>query len=277
MRAFLRNPSAVAGLAMVSVLVLAAGISIFWTPYDPLKVSTMEQWVSPSWSHLLGTDALGRDIFSSMMVGAQVTLFATILATSIATLIGLALSFVIVATPPVLSSLVQRFVDILVAFPTLVLAIVLVTSFGSSATTAAVAIGLGSAVVITRTVLPELRTILESDFVLLAKAGGASSWWVMRRHAIPNIAPTLIVRVTQIMSLAALAEAGLSYLGFGTPAPSPSWGRALADMQTQVLLRPEVLIAPSVAIILVTLGFNLLGDGFRDAMDVRTTRRKSRR
>ena len=205
-------------------------------------------------------------------MGAQVTLGSALLATTVAAILGLPLAAFIELTPSVVSSFLQRFVDIMIAFPTLILAVILVTSFGSSTWTAAIAVGLGASVVVARTVAPELRRARASDYSLLALAAGASSGRIMLHHVIPNAGSTIIVRLTQVLAGAALAEAGLSYLGFGTPAPTPSWGRTLAEMQPQIMTRPEVLLAPTLCIVIVVLGFNLLGDGLRDTLDPRTRR-----
>lgn len=262
-----RSAQGVVGLAFVSLFVATVVVSLIWTPYDPQTVDVSGAWQPVSARHWLGTDSMGRDQFSRLLVGAQVTAVAIIVATGVAAVIGTAVAFAIAPAPALLQAFGQRAVDIAIAFPTLVIAILLVTGFGASTLVAGIAVGLSSAVVVTRTVLPELQRSLASDYALLARAGGAGTWWVLTRHALPNLAPTLLVRLTQIMGGAALAEAGLSYLGFGTPSPTPSWGRWLADMQTQILLRPQALIAPAVAIVMVVLGFNLLGDALRDALD----------
>jgi peptide/nickel transport system permease protein len=275
MISLLRNPNGIIGTVLVVIVVTAALLSLLWTPYDPLAVDPSASWLPPSAAHPIGTDALGRDFLSSLLVGAQVTLGSALLATAVAAVIGLPLAAVIELTSPVISSFLQRFVDIMIAFPTLILAVILVTSFGSSTWSAAVAIGLGAAVVVARTIAPELRRARSSDYALLASAAGASPVRIMLRHVLPNAASTIVVRLTQVLATAALAEAALSYLGFGTPAPTPSWGRSLAEMQSQVMSRPEVLLAPTVCIVIVVLGFNLLGDGLRDAFDPRT--RKSTR
>ena len=272
MIALLRNPSGLVGVLLVAVVVAAALMSLLWTPHDPLIVDPAAGWLAPSASHLLGTDALGRDSFSALLVGAQVTLGSALLATAVAAALGLPLAAIIELTPPMLSAFLQRFVDIMIAFPTLILAVILVTSFGSSTWTAAVAVGLGASVVVARTVAPELRRARSSDYALLATAAGASSGRIMLHHVLPNAGSTIVVRLTQILAGSALAEAGLSYLGFGTPAPTPSWGRTLAEMQPQIMTRPEVLLAPALCIVIVVLGFNLLGDGLRDILDPRTRR-----
>ena len=266
-RRFLHNPLGVVGLVLVGIPVAAALVSLVWTPYDPTAFSPTDRWLPPSASHLLGTDAGGRDLFSVLLSGAQSTMLATLVATAVAVAVGLPLALVSVLLPRRLGALVERGIDLAIAFPVLVLAIILVTSFGSSVWTSSLAIGLGSSVVIARTLTPELRGLLVAPFVTLATAGGVGTLTVLRRHVLPNIAPTLIIRTTQLLGVSALAEAGLSYLGFGTPPPTPSWGRTLSDLQAQVLTRPEVLIAPSLAITALVLGCSLLGDALRDALE----------
>lgn len=273
---FLRHPLGVAGLVLVSIPLLAALVSLVWTPYDPTAFVPADRWLSPSPAHLLGTDAGGRDLFSVLLVGAQSTMLATILATLIAVVIGLPLAMAAALASRRLGLLLERGIDIAIAFPTLVLAIILVTSYGASLWVSSLAIGLGGAVVIARTMLPELREAMTSPYVTLATAGGVGVIGILWRHVLPNTAPTLFIRATQLLSVAALAEAGLSYLGFGTPPPTPSWGRTLADLQSQVLVRPEVLIAPSVAITTLVIGFALLGDALRDALEPDQTGRLSR-
>lgn len=266
-RRFMSNPLGVTGLVLVSLPILAALVSLVWTPHDPLEFSPADRWLPPSGTHLLGTDAGGRDLFSVLLAGAKSTMLATVMATTIAVAIGLPLALATALLPKRFGAFFERGIDIAIAFPVLVLAIILVTSYGASVWTSSLSIGLGSSVVVARTLIPELRGLLVSPFITLATAGGVGTLGVLRRHVMPNIAPTLLVRTTQLLGVSALAEAGLSYLGFGTPPPTPSWGRTLSDLQAQVLTRPEVLIAPSVAIIVLVLGFSLLGDALRDALE----------
>jgi len=264
---FLRHPLGIIGLVLVGIPALAALTSLVWTPYDPLAFAPADRWLPPSPEHLLGTDAGGRDLFSILLVGAQSTMLATLLATAIAVGVGLPLAMTTALASRRIGLVLERGIDVAIAFPTLVLAIILVTSYGASLWVSSLAIGLGGAVVIARTMVPELRGTLASPYVTLATAGGVGVLGILWRHVLPNTAPTLLIRATQLLSVAALAEAGLSYLGFGTPPPTPSWGRTLADLQSQVLVRPEVLIAPSVAITMLVIGFALLGDALRDALE----------
>lgn len=274
---FLRHPLGVIGLVLVGIPTLAALVSLAWTPYDPTTFAPTQRWLPPSAEHLLGTDAGGRDLFSILLVGAQSTMLATMLATAIAVVVGLPLAMATALSSRRLGLVLERSIDVAIAFPTLVLAIILVTSYGASLWVSSLAIGLGGAVVIARTMVPELRGALSSPYVTLATAGGVGVVGILWRHVLPNTAPTLLIRATQLLSVAALAEAGLSYLGFGTPPPTPSWGRTLADLQSQVLVRPEVLIAPSLAITTLVIGFALLGDALRDALEPDQVRAASAR
>ncbi|WP_119696743.1 ABC transporter permease [Microbacterium halotolerans] len=274
-RALFRSPTGLIGLTSLTLLVLTAVVSWVWTPHDPLAVDPAAGWLPFSPDHPLGTDSLGRDQLSSVLVGARVTLVATLLATGIAAFLGIIIAIVLSIVPPTLSAFLQRLVDVSIAFPTLIVAIILVTGFGASTLIASISIGLSASVIIARTVLPELRRAQKSDFVLLARAAGAGRARILRVHVLPAIAPTFIVRTSQVMASAALAEAGLSYLGFGTPPPTPSWGRSLADLQSQILTRPEYLIAPALAIVIVVVGLNLLGDALRDGLLPRAHRTRT--
>ncbi|AQQ15443.1 Glutathione transport system permease protein GsiD [Corynebacterium glaucum] len=265
----IRNPAGLFGLVVVAIILLGFAVSFIWVPYDPAAVNPSATWAPPSGDHWLGTDQLGRDIFSMMLVGTRVTVLTSLGGALIALIAGLLLTFLITYAPRWLSQLTERITDIWVAFPTLIIALILATAFQGSAVTSAVAIGLGSAPSVTRTILPEVRRVSVSDYVLLATAAGARGPWLLHHHIFPNVAPTLIVRTTQIMGTAALAEAGLSYLGVGTPPPTPSWGRMLSTYQSFMYSHPSVILIPATAIVVTIIGFNLLGDGLRDVYDPR--------
>lgn len=269
LRALLRNPAGIIGTAVVLAVLATFALSFIWVPYDPESVDSRASWARPSGAHWFGADQLGRDIFSLMVLGSRVTVLTAVGGAVVALVVGLLLASIIVYAPRWLGSLTERLTDVWVAFPTLIIALILVTAFSGSTLTSTVAIGLGSAPAVTRTVLPELRRATASDHVLLAVAAGARSWWILSRHIFPAITPTLIVRVTQIMGTATLAEAGLSYLGLGTPPPTPSWGRMLSTYQSFMYSHPTVILIPATAIVLTIIGFNLLGDGLRDVLDPR--------
>ncbi|MBO1030940.1 ABC transporter permease [Tessaracoccus sp. SD287] len=270
LRKLLRQPIGVAALVMVGLVVLTVLVSLVWTPHDPLAIDVSNRWAPWSATHPLGTDALGRDTASRIMLGSQVTVTTAVLAVALATALGVPLGALLVFLPPGLSSALQRLVDLMVAFPTLVLAVIIATFAEGSMWGVVLAIGLGSVSTIIRTILPELRRSRSTDHVMLARTSGAGPLWLTWKHILPEVTATLLVRTTQLLGVAALAEAGLSYLGLGTPPPSPSWGRMLAEHQQQIYTRPEVLAAPALVIVWTTLGFNLLGDALRDALDTRS-------
>lgn len=265
----LKNPSGLAGIILLGFVALTFLVSLVWTPYSATAVDPSASWAAPSADHWLGGDKLGRDIFTHLLLGSQVTVITCLAAAAIALVLGLILAGIIQFAPGPISRLTERATDVLIAFPTLIVALILVTATGGSILSSILAIGIGSATTVTRTIMPELRRAASSDYVLLAKAAGAGPWWLLTRHIFPTVTPTLLVRTTQIMGVAALAEAGLSYLGLGAPLETPTWGRMLSAYQEQIYSRPEILVIPSLAIIITILGFNLLGDGLRDVLDPR--------
>ncbi|MDO5025753.1 MAG: ABC transporter permease [Trueperella sp.] len=244
-------------------------VSFIWVPYDTSKVDPASSWAPVSAQHWLGADKLGRDIFSLMILGSRVTVYISLGAAVIALVLGVIISAAIVYSRYSIAVIIERLTDVWIAFPTLVIAIIIVTAFGGSTVSSMVAIGLGSTPVVARTILPELRRAASADYTLLSVASGAKLPWLLWWHIFPTITPTLIVRVTQIMGTAALAEAGLSYLGLGTPISTPSWGRMLSEYQQYIYTHPGVLLIPGIAIVAVIIGFNLLGDGLRDVLDPR--------
>lgn len=268
-RRLVRRPMGMISLVLVALMILVALVSLIWTPYDPSAVNPAESWAPFSAKHPLGADALGRDILSRLMTGSQITLLTAFCSVALATVFGLLLGGLIVFAPRPIAVLLERMVDLMVAFPTLLIAMIIATATKGATWGLIVAIGIGSISTITRTILPELRRSIRSDHVTLARTSGASPWWLLRAHIFPDVAATLLIRMTQLLGVATLAEAGLSYLGLGAQPPEPSWGRMLADHQNQIYSRPEVLVAPAVVIVIAILAFNLLGDALRDAMDAR--------
>lgn len=262
-----KNPAGAIGSVLVGLLAAVFLLSFLWIPYSVEDVNAALSWAPPSSDHWFGADRLGRDIFSMMIVGSRVTVYISMGASAIAVVGGVFVATVVAYSNRPWSTYVERATDMWVAFPTLIIALIVVTAFGGSTASSTIAIGLGSIPVVARTVLPEFRRARSADYTLLAIANGASLPRLLRWHIIPSILPTLIVRATQIMGMAALAEAGLSYLGLGTPLPTPSWGRMLADFQSQIYTHPGAIFVPAIAISVVIVGFNLLGDGLRDVLD----------
>lgn len=269
-RALLRSRSGLAGAVLVGLLALSALVSLVWTPYDPTFANPRDSWLLPfSGGHLLGTDRLGRDELSMLLTGARSTLTTAVLAAAVAAVVGLALTFAAVLVPRWIGAVVVQFTDVLIAFPVLLIAMILTAVYGGSTWTVVVAIGLGAGVNLARVARAEAGRVLNTDYVLAAHAAGSGTWRTVRKHLLPNIAPTLIVQLSLILSVAVLAEAALSFLGFGAPAPTVSWGRMLHEQQAYIAARPLLVIWPGIAVAASVLGFNLLGDGLREAADAR--------
>ena len=269
MRHLIRSPRGAFALAVLALLAITALVSLFWLPANPNQSNISEAWQSPSLTHWLGTDSSGRDITSRLMAGARVTVLVVLGAVLVSGLIGLGLAIISALGPRKLREPLIIFIDVLIAFPTLLLAIMLAAVFGSGIPVVIVSVGIGYGVQIARVVRAELRQINAEDFILAARASGLSRWAILRMHLLPNAAPVFVVQLSLAMGLAILAEAGLSYLGFGAPPSVPSWGLMLQESQSQIAIHPAVVMWPGLAITLTVLAFYLLGDALREAMDPR--------
>ncbi|WP_065569943.1 ABC transporter permease [Microbacterium oleivorans] len=255
------------GVIVVLAITVTAIVSLLWTPLDPQRVDIANRWAGPGAGHLLGTDGSGRDILSLLMAGARTTVLVAVGAGVIATVIGLVLAALGALTPRPVREGVTVLVDILIAFPVLLIAMMISAVWGGSLLVVIASVGIGFGVNIARVTRPELRRILRSDFVLAGRASGLTPSQNLWRHLLPNVAPVFIVQLSWGMAVAVLAEAGLSYLGFGAPLTQPSWGLLLADLQRFISVHPLSVLWPGLAITLTVLGFNLLGDALRDATD----------
>jgi peptide/nickel transport system permease protein len=256
------------GFLLVGLLVLAVAVSYIWVPHDPGRVVPGDRWLGISAEHWFGTDGAGKDIFANVLVGLRVSLFVAAASALIAGVIGLALGVISAITPRYVGEPVAYFIDVLIAVPTLVLALVLVGLFKGSLITVSAAIGFGSGVVLARIVRAEVSRVLTQDYIMAAQASGTSTWRTVRRHILPNIAPIAIVQLSLVAALAILAEASLSYLGL-TSRSRPSLGITLGELQTTATVHPGSIVLPGIVLVMATLGFNLLGDGLRDATDPR--------
>lgn len=265
----LRSPRGAFAAVILALVLVAAAVSLVWLPADPNHSNAFDAWLSPSTEHWLGTDGSGRDIASRLIAGARVTVIVALGAAVVAGAIGLALAVIAGLGPRLLREPLIVLIDVLIAFPTLLLAIMLAAAFGSGIPIVIVAVGIGFGVQIARVVRAELRQISAEDFVLAARASGLSRTAILRLHLLPNVAPVFTVQLSLSMGLAILAEAGLSYLGFGAPPNVPSWGRMLAEMQSFIAIHPLAVMWPGLAITLVVLAFYLLGDAVREAADPR--------
>ena len=261
------------GLIVVGVVVATALVATFWTPFDPQKVDVRGRWALPGLPHLFGTDGSGRDILSLVMAGARTTVIVAVGAGIIATIVGIALAALGALTARWMRESVAVFVDILIAFPVLIIAMMISAVWGGSLWVVIWSVGIGFGVNIARVTRPELRRVLHSDFVLAGRMAGLTPSQNLVRHLLPNVAPVFIVQLSWAMAVAVLAEAGLSYLGFGAPVTEPSWGLLLAELQQFISIYPLSVVWPGLAITFTVLGLNLLGDGLREATDPTLSRR----
>ena len=264
------------GLIIVGATVLAALVSVVWTPYDPLLAIPTERLVGSSAEHLLGTDRFGRDVLSRLLVGAQITLFVGIIAVAISAVIGVPLGITAgMRQGKFLDSLVMRSADLLLAFPALLLAIIAGAVWGPSTLTAMIAIGVAGIPSFARVARSGTLQVMSQDFIAAARVSKVSEFQIAYRHVFPNISGLVIVQSSVYFALAILAEAALSYLGLGTAPPAASWGRMLQDAQSLLAVNPTLTLWPGLAIALTVLGFNLLGDGLRDILDPRQLTRRN--
>lgn len=265
----MKSLSLLAGAILVGLVVGAAVVSLFWTPFDALYGTAGPRLSPPGWPTLLGTDRLGRDVFSRILVGAQSVLAVGVISVGIATVLGVPLGILATQLPRRAAEVLLRASDVAQAFPALLLAILLAGVFGGGVVTAMVAIGLASVPQFLRVARAGTLSVLASEFVLAARSCGTGRWGIARGHVLPNIAPLVGVQASVTFAMAILAEAALSYLGLGTQPPTPSWGAMLKDAQSVWFVDPLQAVWPGLAIALAVLGFNLLGDGLRDALDPR--------
>ncbi|MCB1333132.1 MAG: ABC transporter permease [Roseivivax sp.] len=262
--------------AALTALVLAGGLlSFVWTPHAVDGMAIADRLKPPSAAHWLGTDHFGRDILSMIMVGARTSIAVALVAVGIGMGLGVPLGLAAAAHKGGwLDEVISRGNDLIFAFPSLVIAILITAVFGAGAVNAIVAIGIFNVPVFARLTRGAALSLWEREFVLAARVAGKGRLRISAEHILPNVANLLIVQGTIQFSLGILAEAGLSYVGLGAQPPVPSWGRMLADAQTMVALAPHVALMPGLAIVLTVLGLNLLGDGLRDALDPRLRRRR---
>ena len=264
----MRLKSLIIGTILSMVVLVAALVSLIWIPFDITQLAIPNKLQKPNSAHWLGTDHFGRDILSMIMVGARTSLAVAFLAVGIGILVGVPLGLAAaIRRESFLDELIMRTNDLIFAFPSLVIAILITALFGSSAMNAIIAIGIFNIPVFARVSRGAALSIWQREFILFAKASGKSNLRISAEHILPNLLNLLIVQGTIQFSLGILAEAGLSYVGLGAQPPTPSWGRMLADAQTMFSFAPHLAILPGSAIILSVLGLNLLGDSLRDFLD----------
>ena len=270
----LNHPSLALGGLLTLLVLAAAALSLAWTPWPVDEVDLAAKLLAPSGAHWLGTDPLGRDVVSLLLVGARNSILVGVIAVGIGLFAGAALGLLAATRGGWLEELIMRGADFTFAFPAILSAIMMTAVFGAGVATSIVAIGIFNIPTFTRVTRASANAVMARDFVLAARACGKAPWQITLEHVLPNIMAMLIVQATIQFALAILAEAALSYLGLGTQPPQPSWGRMLSEAQTLLFQAPRLAVYPGVAIALAVLGLNLLGDGLRDLLDPRLTRRR---
>lgn len=261
------NASLVVGGGIVLTVIGMALLSFVWTPHDPTLVNSQARLEKPSAEYWFGTDKFGRDVFSQILVGSRTTLFVGFVAVGVAALIGVPLGIVAGMAPRWFGELTMRGNDLLLAFPALLLAIMFSAVYGASTFIAMVAIGIATIPSFTRLIRSGTLQVMRTEYVMAARAAGRRPFKIGLRHVLPNVSSLVIVQASVGFAIAVLAEAALSFLGFGTPPPTPSWGRMLQESQELLFSDPRLAIFPGAAIAVAVLGFNLLGDGLRDWFD----------
>jgi peptide/nickel transport system permease protein len=253
----------VAGALITTGFLLMALVALVWTPHDPRVLSIVDKLEPPSFEHWFGTDQLGRDTFSMIMAGAKNTVGVALLSVVIGLVFGVPLGLVAAAERGASEEILMRANDLVFAFPALLLAILITAALGPGAVNAIIAIGVFNIPVFARVTRGGALTLWTRDYTLAARVAGKGRLRISLEHILPNLAGLLLVQGTIQFSLGVIAEAGLSYVGLGAQPPTPSWGRMLNDAQSLTALDPLLALFPGLAVALLVLGLNLLGDGLR--------------
>ncbi|MGY4426837.1 peptide/nickel transport system permease protein [Bradyrhizobium sp. JR6.1] len=266
-RRLIRRKGAVLGLAVIALFVLLAVFAPLIVPYDPIATSWSLVRKAPSMQHWFGTDELGRDVLARVVFGARASLLAGVISVSIALAIGVPLGLLAGYRGGFIDALISRITDAMLACPFLILAIALAAFLGPSLGNAMIAIGVSATPIFIRLTRGQVMSVKVEDYVEAARAMGNPRWRIALVHILPNILPALLVQATLSIAAAIIAEAALSFLGLGQQPPAPSWGSMLNAAQRFLTSAPWMAIWPGLAIFLVVLSFNLVGDGLRDALD----------
>jgi peptide/nickel transport system permease protein len=269
LRRLRRQPLSIFSGILVTILILTAIFGSLLAPYDPNAIDMANRFAPPSLEHPFGTDDFGRDILSRVMVGARVSLMVGIIAVGLSASVGSFLGVLAGYTGRFTDEVIMRVMDILFAFPAILLAIAIMAALGRGVGNAMIAIGIVYIPIFARIARGSVLSVREAEFVDAARATGSSDSRIMYRHIFPNVLSPIIVEITLSLSFAILAEAALSFFGLGTQPPDPSWGRMLSEGRAYFQQSVWLAIFPGLAIMLTVLGFNLLGDGLRDALDPR--------
>ena len=268
LRTLVRDRKALLGLIVLVTLSLAALLAPWITPYDPNEMM-FDMIGAPSWAHPLGTDDLGRDLLSRLIYGARISLFVGLSTVAIALAAGVLLGIAAGYFGGFVDTVIMRYIDLQWAFPNFIIAVYLVAVFGTGLSNVIVAVSLAFVDDFARIARGMVLTIKEEQYVAAARVVGASDWRIMWRHILPNASAPIIVQATVSVSYAILAEAGLSFLGLGVEASTPTWGLILADSRSFISRAWWLGVFPGLFIMITVLSINFLGDALRDLLDVR--------
>ncbi|MHB8645352.1 MAG: ABC transporter permease [Thermomicrobiales bacterium] len=271
-RRFIRFKPAVVGLVMIGLIALLAIFAPLIAPYDPNVINTATRGAAPTLAHPFGIDEDGRDMLSRIIYGARIAMLVGLAATGISLVIGVLVGAVAGYFGGFADALLMRIVDALIAFPLLVLLIAMAAALGPSLRNTILIIGMTIWGQYARVVRAEVLSLREREFITAARTVGATDGRIIIRHIIPNVLGPIIVLASLSVAGVILLESALSFLGLGVQPPMPSWGSMLAAGRTYILTYPHIAFFPGLAIVITVLGFNLLGDGLRDALDPRGSR-----
>ena len=264
---FKHNPLATAGAVIIVVIILAAVLAPWICPYDPYVQNLQNALAKPSGEHLLGTDCFGRDLFTRIIYGARISLVIGLIPSVIALVIGTVLDLMAGFLGKTADFIIMRLADIVLSFPSLLLAMVIMYTMGASLLNLFIALSIINWGMTARTVRAQTLQLREKEFVEAARSVGVKNWTIMFRHILPNCIPSLIVIFTLDIPSAIMSEASLSFLGVGATPPQASWGLMVSENKEYLSRAPWVALVPGIAIMLLVLAFNFVGDGLRDALD----------
>jgi ABC-type dipeptide/oligopeptide/nickel transport system permease subunit len=267
LRKISRSRLALPGLLIVLVFVVCGACAPLIAPYDPYKTDLMDVLMPPSPAHWFGTDELGRDLFSRILYGARISLVEGLLSVALAMAIGVPIGLVSGYAGGSVDAVMMRIIDVLLAFPGVLLAIVIISILGPGLANAIIAVAVYTVPIFARLARASTLVTKDEPYVEAARAAGISDLRILSRHIFPNISATLFVMMTLRIAIAILTAASLSFLGLGAQAPLPEWGAMLSNSRNAMLIAPHVAIFPGLAIILLVFGLNLFQDGLRQVLD----------
>ncbi len=266
---FFGRKLAVVGLVLVVFLIITAIFAPWIAPYPPNDINMAQTLAEPSAEHWLGTDNLGRDVLSRIIYGARTSIIIALGATAMSLILGEALGLIAAYFGGIVFQIIMRFIDALMAVPMLLVALIMASLLGGGVRNVILALGVGMLSVHARMMCAQALSVKQNDYILAARAMGMSDLRMMFQEIVPNAFPALVVVATVGLGAVILAEAGLSFLGVGVMPPYPAWGGMISDGYKYILSSPALSLSPGLAIMLVVFGFNMMGDGLRDALDPR--------